>query len=338
MSIRLVIILIIHIVFLKRILSNREIMNWIYSPRITEWGKWGSKELCPINSWVCGMTSKIGVLNETGFGDTKLNAIELQCANIDWFHTGMISSATGTWGTYGKTRYCPKGFATGFQLRSVSSGYDVGAVDFRLKCTNFDGTTSYVNNAEYEPPWGVWTAEQLCPPKAAICGIQTQVKSSTVGSTSLNNVDLACCKLPEPEITETCKLEYKWQTIVFCRQAKKKCEMKFRIGIAENDTMSKFYQKLGFIVDLHVVKNNLKLKARNAYQINSKTLENIIDETEVEESRISIQLDCEGLGQQLILRCGSYQVLTNQYRCIPNRNQGKFRIKKISVNKNNTQL
>lgn len=35
----------------------------------------------------------------------------------------------------------------------------------------------------------------MCPPETAVCGIRTQVERSR-GKGELNNVDLACCRVP----------------------------------------------------------------------------------------------------------------------------------------------
>lgn len=331
MSIRLV-ILILNILFLKNTLSNRELVVWIHSPRTTDWGTWGHPEICPKNSWVGGMRLKIETSQGWHSDDTALNAVQLQCVNLDWIYSGNITSASGKFGKYHKTKYCPKGFATGYQLRSENHEPidDVGAVDFKLKCSNFDGSTSYAINTENVLPWGTWSPDRVCPPKTAFCGLRTQVETKQGGGddTSLNNVDLACCDLPDP--AESCKLETKWETAVACPKYRRKCEMKFLTGIAEDkkwSNVSKFYEALGFIVDLRFVQKTLEQKAKNnEIIINGKSMESIIGETKINKIKMSVQLDCEGIIQQLIIICGYYKVYTKEYRCVPNGDKGKFLI------------
>lgn len=339
MSIRLV-ILIVCVVFLDNTHSNRELVRWIHSPRITTWGTWGQPHFCPYNSWVGGMTLKIDTSQGWRSDDTALNGVQLHCVNLDWIHTGNITSSVGSWGNYRKTKYCPRGYATGYQLRSEKNEAiddDVGAVDFKLKCTNFDGTISYVINSEYALPWGQWSPEQNCPPQTVVCGISTQVESNQgdglQDDTSLNNVDLACCKIPDP--AETCKLETKWETVTICSEAKKQCELKFATSIVNDEQQlkyAKFYERLGFIVDFLFVQKKLMLRSKlSGLSITSgKSLESIIGETEVKETKILTQINCEGIIQQLIVACGSYNVYTKEYRCVPNGVQGRFMIHLLS--------
>lgn len=330
MSIQLV-ILILYVVLLKNTLSSHEIVVWIHSPRITEWGTWGPPEICANNSWVGGMRLKIETSQGWHSDDTALNAVQLQCVNLDWIHSGNITSASGKFGTYQKTKYCPRGFATGYQIRSENNEAidDVGAVDFKLKCTNFDGTTSYAINSDYVLPWGQWSPERICPPKTAFCGLKTQVetKQSVGDETSLNNVDLACCKIPDP--VETSKLETRWETAVVCPKYRRKCEMKLTTGVVEDKKLSgfsKFYETLGFIVDLRIVQKTLEQKAKHSERINGKSMESIIGETKINKRKMYLQIDCEGIIQQLIIICGYYKVYTKEYRCVPNGDQGRFMI------------
>lgn len=331
MSVRLI-ILILNAVFFKNSNSNHELVSWISTPRTTKFEDSGSPEICTTNSWVGGMRLKID--STQGWRDDKgLNAIQLHCVKMDWIYSGHITSASGPWGDYQKSKFCPHGFATGYQLRSeIEAIDDFGVVDFKLKCTNFDGTTSYVINSEYALPWDTCCSEQNCPSKTAVCGLSTQVEVNQGNgrydcTSSLNNVKLACCKIPDP--AETCELEIKWKTVTVCPEARKMCEIKLRTGFVENKKLSKFakfYKQLGFAIDFQFVQKTFKMKAKNnaTYLINGKSLESIIGDTIIYQNKVSLQLNCEGMMQQLIVMCGSYKAYTKEYRCVPNSGQGTY--------------
>lgn len=333
MSIIRQVLFILSVIYLEKSISSREVVQRLQSPRVTNWGQWGKLDFCPPNSWVSGMNLKTQAQQGWTRDDTGLNGIQLQCYTKDWNHYGTISSLTGSSGNYGNVKHCPKGFATGYQLRSEHNQGgvrdDAGAVDFKLRCVNFDGTTSYVINDQKSPPWGTWTPEQNCPPRTAVCAMATQIElNGGKDSTSLNNVDLACCKIPDP--AETCKLEMKWQTLTECTKAGKGCETNFTTGFVENKyhKLSNYYKKLGFIVDFEFVQKALKKKAKlNGSKImNEKHVENIISETEINVLHWRNLFNCEGIIQQFFLTCGPFKVFTKEYRCVPKEGQGKLMI------------
>ncbi|XP_037033047.1 uncharacterized protein LOC119072035 [Bradysia coprophila] len=312
-------------------LSHRKLVTWIRPPKITEWGKWGYPEICPVNSWVGGMRLKVDTSQDMKRDDTALNAVQLHCINMDWIHSGSVTSAIGPWGNFRKNRYCTQGFAVGYQIRSRKDKNtdDVSTVDFKLRCLNFDGSSSFVVNSDVDLPLGSWTNEQKCPLKTAVCGIITQVEpdegSRFEDETSLTNIDLACCNLPDP--VETCKLENKWETVVNCPEAKTRCDVSVTTGFTEDkkeSKLAKFYEKLGFVVDFRFAQTTFQLKAKDnsSRLINGKLLENIIGETRISKNTTSLQINCEGLSQQLVLICGSYKIYTKEYRCVPSGNEG----------------
>lgn len=178
----------------------QKVVSWIQSPRVTAWGNPGKKELCPRGSWVTAMNLKIESKVHLG-DDTSLNGIKLSCSTLDGKIVGTITSKEGPWGTYRSNIECKRGFATGFQLRSEPSqgmGDDVAAVNLKLRCTDFNRKVYYASGEELTD-WGKYTTEQVCPPNTAICGILTHVEDSqgVLGDdTALNNVDMACCKIP----------------------------------------------------------------------------------------------------------------------------------------------
>lgn len=309
-------------------------MTWIRSPRITQWGRWGCPQRCPNDTWIGGLALKIDLSQGWRDDTATLNGIQLHCINMDWIHSGsIITSSEATWGSYRKTKYCPRGFATGYQLRSekhvVTDG--IVAVDFKLKCTNLDGSTSYLINSENALPWGTWSSEFLCPPKMLVCGIITQVEPNNnfQDVASLSNVDLSCCKIPDPVVA--CQLETTWETVVVCPEAKQNCKMDIITGFTEDKKISKlakFYESLGFVVDFRLAQETLQLKAKDEkyFIINGKSLTSIINDTKISKITSRIQINCEGIGQQLVLICGTYKVYTKEYRCVPNGVEGKFSI------------
>lgn len=319
-------------ILINSALSSRKLVTWIRSPKITEWGKWGYPEICPVNSWVGGMRLRVDTSQGSPAGTAPaLSAVQLHCINMDWIHSGSVTSAIGPWGDFRKNRYCTQGFAVGYQLRSrrdENTG-DVNAIDFKLECVNFDGSSSFVINSDADLPLELWTSEQKCPLKTAVCGIITQVEpdggSKFDDETSLTNIDLACCNLPDP--VETCSLEIKWETVVNCPEAKDSCDVNITTGFTEDKKeakFAKFYEKLGFVVDFHFAKAVFQLKAKGngSRLINGKTLDSIISETKISKNTNSFQVNCEGACQQLIVLCGSYKIYAKEYRCVPNGNEG----------------
>lgn len=304
--------------------SNYQSPNWFHSRRVEQSGQWGSPDVCPKNSWVGGMRMKVDSSQE---GSRALNAIELQCVNLNWMFAGSITSSQGRSGQYRKTKYCTRGFATGYRIRSEK------ITDFTLKCTNFDGShgsTSYVFDSNNVLPWTSRYTKQECPPKMAVCGIITQLDTyigNDVGNgISLNNIDLACCKIPDP--LETCQLKTKWKIISVCSDVNDKCGGVLFTGFTEDKKLSKFakfYENLGFIVDFRSAQNSLIHKAEesNFNRVNGQLLSSVISETKISKNTTLAQLNCEGLIQQLMVTCGSYKIYTKEYRCVPNGDEGK---------------
>lgn len=176
--------------------SDRVIVRWIESPRLTNWGDWKSDEICPPDSWVSAMNLKIEP--DLGSGDDSgLNCIKLSCTTSDGRHTADISSGEGPWGFYRGKKFCKSGFATGFQLRSepdLKSRDDAAAIDLKLICSHTDGTTGTIIGGDVLT-FGQYTRQQICPTGSAICGIRTQIEGDQGqgDDSALNNVDFACC-------------------------------------------------------------------------------------------------------------------------------------------------
>ncbi|XP_037047627.1 uncharacterized protein LOC119082266 isoform X2 [Bradysia coprophila] len=301
---------------------------WLKSPRVTHWGKFGPHEFCPKNSFVTGMRLKV---DHTHVGDnTALNAIQLICTDMNGYDS-MINSATGAYGSFGKTKYCLNGFATGFQLRSQPFqgllGDDVGAVDFKLICSDISGDPSQIiaDNSGFLP-WGDWTKEKHCPSKRAVCGIATQVDSSSGlffkrDQSTLNNVDIACCLLTRP--IETCsKLTYNWETLIAC-PTETTCEINLITGIVEGEQLSKLRKiydnrrnKIGSF-DNYVMRS-LQVKAkRNREKINNRSLKRILKQTNLNKNESTVSVNCKGRIQQLVAACDFIKFYTSESQCVP---------------------
>lgn len=185
--------------------SNRVIVRWIESPRLTNWGDWKAEEMCPPNSWVSAMNLKIEPDQGKG-DDSALNGIKLSCTTSDGRHTGDITSGEGRWGFYRGRKFCRTGYANGFQLRSEpdqKSGDDAAAIDLTLLCSHTDGTTSRIVGGDFLT-FGSYTQEQICPPATAICGIRTQIEpdQGSGDDSALNNVDFACCSYNSMDLSD----------------------------------------------------------------------------------------------------------------------------------------
>lgn len=179
----------------------------IESPKITNWGAWGSLESCPVGAFVVGMQLKV----EKADGwkdDSGLNGIRLFCSrlgsSIDIYEESpvVISSSVGPYGEWKQIFRCgdkdlnPKTSAVvGFSIkvedpRGVHD--DTSANNFRIFCKDLEDDTGDNNNnksdteEEARPQqhltvegdgtsWGKWTDSQLCRNGYAICGIATQV-------------------------------------------------------------------------------------------------------------------------------------------------------------------
>lgn len=311
--------------------ARRDIVQWIESTRVTNWGYWGGDDFCPDGSYVTGFNLKIED-NQRNGDDTALNAIRLICTNLVGIFQKEIVSEEGPWGYYRGRRYCPNGLANGFELRSESfqggRRDDTAAVDFNLICANNDGTSANIKGGGILT-WGEWeTTNRICPPGTAICGIRTQVEppQGKGDDTALNNVDLACCRVPHP--ASTCELQRgHWETVMGCHGGISNCNVKFKSGLTTSsqttNTLSesvKLAEKLGISVSaeasIAILKARLQVNSEIAKEIfNQKTLQTIISQTNTLEMEWSFQIACVGTAQELVLVCGPFKVKTKEYRC-----------------------
>jgi len=149
----------------------------LQSPRVTNWGSWGSWSYCDEGYYVVAVQ-----LKNQGYqyfsDDTGLNGIYLTCHSLSEPGGHGIESIEGNYGSWREPSAC-HGIATGFQLKShVGVTDEAGAIDFVLLC---DGPNSkYKTKPNGLLSWGSWTSERRCPAGHAICGIQTQVSTSAL--------------------------------------------------------------------------------------------------------------------------------------------------------------
>ncbi len=313
--------------------ARQDLVQWIESTRVTNWGDWGGADFCPEGSYATGFNLKIESYQKGG-DDTALNAVKLICTNLkDGNFQKEIMSSQGVWGDFRGRKDCPNGLGNGFELRSEPSQGgrrdDTGAVDFNLICANTDGTSANVRGGEMLT-FGEWkTINRMCPSESAICGIRTQVERPQGGrrdDTALNNVDLACCRIPHP--ANACELQRgHWETVIGCHQGISNCNVKLKSGFTTTSqtttTLSesvKLAEKLGFSVSaeksISLLKARLEVNGEIAKEkFNEKTLQTIIGQTDTYEMEWSFQISCVGTAQELVMVCGPFKVKTKEYRC-----------------------
>lgn len=175
------------------------------TPGEGSWGTWAQCfEWCPTPRWPRATFANVIVLKSEaprgGGDDTALNGIALDCAEYasDPQFPGYITSSVGGWGKWmdwaSECRWFNPMVAAQIMIEgSQGSGDDTAANRLIAKCK--DGTWKH---PDAYTSWGTWRDPVSCPENTAICGIRTRVESSRGNGddTSLNGVELACCRLP----------------------------------------------------------------------------------------------------------------------------------------------
>ncbi|ODM92211.1 Vitelline membrane outer layer protein 1 [Orchesella cincta] len=169
----------------------------ITSPHLTNWGRWGSLQRCPSETYAQGFQLKTERYLYIDGDDTALNSIKLFCGDPTKQGTPSITSTEGFFGVWGKVHTCFPGFLTGFQLRVMPNakgcgdGDNFAATNIRFFCTNGELEGDGIN-------LGNWGQAKYCGRNQSICGIQTQVEAvqAKLDDTSLNNVLMECCDVP----------------------------------------------------------------------------------------------------------------------------------------------
>lgn len=175
----------------------------IYSPRVTDFGTWGSWEYCPQGKFVNGFQLKtephVGSLPTED--DTSLNAVKLFCGPIGSTPNEnlFITSKQGPWGKWGNIFPCvDNSTAIGIQLRVEGPQGpvidDTGANNMRLLCSDL------LNHEGDGMIWGRWRNPSICPRKSAICGLRTLVEEPRKKTHDINDI-IAIGEFYRPSLT-----------------------------------------------------------------------------------------------------------------------------------------
>ncbi|CAI2347789.1 unnamed protein product [Caenorhabditis sp. 36 PRJEB53466] len=185
----------------------------LHSTRLTNWGRWYPWARCSTGRYAHGMQIKYRQ-NLKERDNTNLNAVAIFCQELGLDEIrgddGWMSGE-GHFGVWQTVRYCPaRTVIIGFALRSQppqTDGDNVAADNFAAYCgtvygprkpdLTIRGDTAGVGN---------WTADQFCPQGYVVCGIQSQIHElqNLNDDTSLNNVNLECCRVP----IDQCELKH----------------------------------------------------------------------------------------------------------------------------------
>lgn len=151
---------------------------------------------------------------------------------------------------------------------------------------------------------------------------------SDVGDdTALNNIEVACCRLPP--ICENCQFGRRWKRVLRCHRGLRDCTLKITTGIEKTTstatTMSEsmsFYSKVGITGEAGL--GGLLFSAAAAAssewgqeQVNGRTIEEIVGTMSFEKKEISVTLDCVGWAEELIITRGNFELSTGEFRCVP---------------------
>jgi len=187
---------------------------------------------------------------------------------------------------------------------------DAGAVNLKLACLNYDTTNTDIMG--FDLHWGEWTDCQECTVNTAVCGMRTQIENDQRGSddTTLDNVKLACCKVPHP--AETCVPVRTWKTIVACHARIIDCIISFTWGLVTHHEQS---TSISSYIRLDLIEARLEQNYEVGQEIiNGKTVTTIVSETSTTGETLSFKV---GKFKELVVTCGPYEIRTREYRCVP---------------------
>lgn len=148
----------------------------IANQNLTNWGDWGTYEVCSNGTFAQGFQLKVEESQGCGTDDSALNGIRLYCRKPNDFLSlaQIISSSVGQYGSWKHVFLCFPGYITGFGLRvepELNGLHDNSAANnVRFHCSNREDFVLGDGMA-----WGRWMPDQHCNEGDAICGIQTQV-------------------------------------------------------------------------------------------------------------------------------------------------------------------
>lgn len=306
----------------------------IRSDRVTNWGNWGPLDQCPPGSFVKAINVKVEP-SQGGKDDTAMNAVHLSCVALeqqvttDSFPvTKVLASAEGPWGDFKGMEICYRGVAVGFQLRSEDGQGrrdDTAANDMVLICANSDGEQKTMAKGQ---GWGSWRSDKRCPPRTAVCGLQTQVEphQGKRDDTALNNVDLMCCELPNP--AESCSATDEWIEILRRDNSQGTTPIKYtvreKVGVKKelsitqsSSVIEEIAKSVGYSMSLDILKTlktnfDTKLSTSTKTQHSwSQTDADTFSFEKEETTEISIPAKCDTTLSQIVGKCGSYLVNAN---------------------------
>ena len=143
------------------------VVKWLQSTRITNWGEWGEIQYCQ-NGYANGFRIKVEADNEND--NSALNELQLYCPNFQ-----IIESKLGLKGDWSHELFCSNSSkVNGFRLkvqRPLESLDDTAANSIELSCS--DGKILKANNGGENGEWDIW---RYCPNGTFVCGIRTQIE------------------------------------------------------------------------------------------------------------------------------------------------------------------
>lgn len=135
-------------------------------------------DLCPNGTVVQGFQVKTEPYRGALVDDTALNGVRFYCGHPLSPNATQLTSAVGSWGTWGNTYSCgANGAVIGFQLRVEGNGIaddETATNNARFLCSNMEEPNNYIEADGLT--FGSWRASARCPAGEAVCGIQTQIQ------------------------------------------------------------------------------------------------------------------------------------------------------------------
>ena len=168
---------------------NSEVLT---SPKVTDFGRWGRFENCSNGLFVSGFQLKVEDYQRRT-DNTALNMVLFHCGGGIFKSLQNITSSIGSFGTEKESFFC-NSYAIGFQLKSQEyqgrNRDDVAAINFKLICADGKEIEGYQETNREQYSNSSYTAQRVCKPGKAICGLQTQVeRRQLLGKTKIKDID-----------------------------------------------------------------------------------------------------------------------------------------------------
>ncbi|XP_042863969.1 vitelline membrane outer layer protein 1 homolog [Penaeus japonicus] len=169
----------------------------VSSPLSGRWGRWGSVDMCPPNSFADAFEIKSEAAT-TG-DNTAVNGLTMACRQQGGDLPARITSDGLDFGTWRGEKACPvpeyiKKFSLRVEPDQGDLGDDTAVDDVKVICTNYP-EDEMVGGGENWGAWGPWAE---CPPDTAVCGLQTRLEpymGVMDDDTALNDIRVFCCPL-----------------------------------------------------------------------------------------------------------------------------------------------